>query len=116
MGIPWRFSAKIYVRCKEISRLIAFLLTPGQESDIDQAESLMERGTIRRHSMHLRLRPKRLVTDKGIPVLPCEAVSIFALFVALSLGVAMNGAETHLTNYHYHHFSLFRFCIQAIGK
>jgi transposase len=45
--------------------LITFLLTPGQESDIDQAEKLMEAGAIRRCSGHLRLRPDRLVADKG---------------------------------------------------
>ena len=31
------FSTKIHVRCEGIGRLITFLLTPGQESDIDQA-------------------------------------------------------------------------------
>ena len=41
------------------------MLTPGQESDIDQAEELMERGAIRRKTGHLRLRPARLVADKG---------------------------------------------------
>jgi transposase len=41
------------------------LLTPGQESDIDQAEQLMETGAIRRSSGRIRLRPKRLVADKG---------------------------------------------------
>ncbi len=45
--------------------MITFLLTPGQESDIDQAEKLMEAGAIRRRSGHRRLRPKRLVADKG---------------------------------------------------
>jgi transposase len=45
--------------------LITFLLTPGQESDIEQAEKLMEAGAIRRRSGHRRLRPKRLVADKG---------------------------------------------------
>jgi len=45
--------------------LITFLLTPGQESDIDQAEKLMEAGAIRRRSGQWRLRPKRLVADKG---------------------------------------------------
>ncbi len=45
--------------------MITFLLTPGQESDIDQAEKLMETGAIRRRSGHWRLRPKRLVADKG---------------------------------------------------
>jgi transposase len=41
------------------------LLTPGQESDIDQAEKLMEIGAIRRRSGQTRLRPDRLVADKG---------------------------------------------------
>jgi transposase len=45
--------------------LITFLLTPGQESDIEPAEELMEAGAIRRKTGHLRLRPKRLVADKG---------------------------------------------------
>ena len=45
--------------------MITFLLTPGQESDIQQAEALMETGAIRRSSGHLRLRPQRLVADKG---------------------------------------------------
>jgi transposase len=45
--------------------LITFLLTPGQESDINLAEELMETGAIRRSSGQVRLRPKRLVADKG---------------------------------------------------
>lgn len=45
--------------------MITFLLTPGQESDISFAEELMETGVVRRCSGHLRLRPKRLVADKG---------------------------------------------------
>lgn len=45
--------------------MITFLLTPGQESDICQAEALMETGVIRRGSGQLRLRPKRVVADKG---------------------------------------------------
>ena len=45
--------------------MITFLLTPGQESDIQQAEELMETGAIRRRSGQVRLRPERLVADKG---------------------------------------------------
>jgi transposase len=45
--------------------LITFLLTPGQESDINRAEDLMETGAIRTRTGHFRLRPKRLVADKG---------------------------------------------------
>jgi transposase len=53
------------VRCEGTGRLITFLLTPGQESDINLAEELMEVGAIRRRTGHIRLRPKRLVADKG---------------------------------------------------
>ena len=59
------FSTKIHVRCEGTGRLITFLLTPGQESDINQAENLMETGAIRRRSGQVRLRPQRLVADKG---------------------------------------------------
>lgn len=59
------FSTKIHVRCEGTGRLITFLLTPGQESDISFAEELMETGAVRRSSGQLRLRPKRLVADKG---------------------------------------------------
>jgi transposase len=41
------------------------LLTPGQESDINQAEKLMEAGAIRTQSGQRRRRPQRLVADKG---------------------------------------------------
>jgi transposase len=44
---------------------MTFLLTPGQESDIQQAEELMATGAIRRRSGQVRLHPKRLVADKG---------------------------------------------------
>ena len=59
------FSTKIHLRCEGTGRLITFLLTPGQESDIAQAEKLMERGAIRRGSGQTRLHPERLVADKG---------------------------------------------------
>jgi len=45
--------------------LITFLLTPGQESDINLAEELMETGAIRTSSGQMPLRPQRLVADKG---------------------------------------------------
>ena len=41
------------------------MLTAGQESDLQQAEALMETGAIRRYSGQVRLRPQRLVADKG---------------------------------------------------
>ena len=45
--------------------LITFLLTPGQESDINLAEQSMETGAVRRRTGYLRLHPKRLMADKG---------------------------------------------------
>jgi transposase len=45
--------------------LITFLLTPGQESDINLAEPLMEQGAVCRSIGHPQLRPKRVVADKG---------------------------------------------------
>lgn len=59
------FTTKIHIRCEGTGRLITFLLTPGQESDIMLAEDLMETGSILRRNGHLRLHPKRLVADKG---------------------------------------------------
>jgi len=53
------------VRCEGQGKLITFLLTPGQESDINQAEALMEQGTIHRRVGRPRVRPKRVVADKG---------------------------------------------------
>jgi transposase len=58
-------TTKIHVRCEGTGRLITFLLTPGQESDIHLAEDLIGTGAIRRRNGHLRLYPKRLVADKG---------------------------------------------------
>ena len=53
------------MRCEGKGKLITFLLTPGQESDINQAETLMEQGKVRCPSGQLRIRPKRVVADKG---------------------------------------------------
>ena len=59
------FSTKIHVRCEGTGKLITFLLTPGQESDINVAEELLQAGAVRRQNGHLRTYPKRLVADKG---------------------------------------------------
>lgn len=59
------FTTKIHIRCEGTGKLITFLLTPGQESDIQLAEQLMETGAVRRKTGHLRLYPKRLMADKG---------------------------------------------------
>jgi transposase len=58
-------TTKIHIRCEGKGKLITFLLTPGQESDIAQAEKLMEWGAVRSRSERPHLRPKRLVADKG---------------------------------------------------
>ena len=58
-------TTKIHVRCEGKGKLITFLLTPGQESDIRWAEDLMNTGGIRRANGRLRRYPQRLVADKG---------------------------------------------------
>ena len=58
-------TTKIHIRCEGTGKLITFLLTPGQESDIGQAEDLMNTGAVRRANGHWRGYPKRLVADKG---------------------------------------------------
>jgi len=92
------FSTKIHIRCEGTGKLITFLLTPGQESDIGQAEELMENGAIRRRSGHMRLRPERLVADKGYTSAVCEPIFIATISAAPSLGAATNHAEVHSTN------------------
>ena len=59
------FTTKIHIRCEGSGKLITFLLTPGQESDIAQAEKLMQRGAVPGRGGRPRLHPKRLVADKG---------------------------------------------------
>lgn len=58
-------TTKIHIRCEGKGKLITFLLTPGQESDIGQTEKLMEHGAVRRTIGQPHLRPRRLVADKG---------------------------------------------------
>lgn len=53
------------MRCEGHGRLITFLLTPGQDSDIANAETLIEQGAIRQPSGRLRRHPNRVVADKG---------------------------------------------------
>ncbi len=53
------------MRCEGRGKLITFLLTPGQESDIAQAEKLMQSGAIQGLRGRPRSHPKRLVADKG---------------------------------------------------
>lgn len=53
------------MRCEGHGRLITFLLTPGQASDIDQAPTLIAHGAIRTRRGRARLHPKRVIADKG---------------------------------------------------
>jgi transposase len=46
-------------------QIITFLLTPGQQHEISVAEELMEQGAIRRIIGRPRVRPGRIVGDKG---------------------------------------------------
>jgi transposase len=53
------------VRAEGQGKPITFLLTPGQRHEITQAEQLLCQGAVRRPKGRPRLRPKRLVGDKG---------------------------------------------------
>jgi hypothetical protein len=92
------FSTKIHVRCAGTGRLITFLLTPGQESDINLAEELMETG----------LFVERLVTDdydlsvwwqtKSTLAVLFETISIANIFVVPSLIAVLKITEVRSTN------------------
>lgn len=53
------------MRCEGRGKLITFLLTPGQESDLTSAETLMEQGAIRQRRGRPRQYPNRVIADKG---------------------------------------------------
>ena len=58
-------STKIHVRVDGKGQIITFLLTPGQQHEISVAEQLMEQGEIHQKVGRPRIRPKRIVGDKG---------------------------------------------------
>jgi transposase len=58
-------STKIHVRVDGKGQIITFLLTPGQQHEISVAEQLMEQGAIHQKVGRPRIRPKRIVGDKG---------------------------------------------------
>lgn len=53
------------MRCEGHGKLITFLLTPGQDSDIVNAKTLIEHGAIRQARGRPHQHPKRVVADKG---------------------------------------------------
>ena len=60
------FSTKTHVRAEGGGKLITFILTPVQPHETTVAERLLEQGVVSRRSAgRRRLRPKRLVGDKG---------------------------------------------------
>ena len=58
-------STKIHLRVDRYGQIITFLLTPGQQHEISVSENLMEQGWIKQANGRNRLRPKRVVGDKG---------------------------------------------------
>ena len=58
-------TTKIHLRVDGKGQIITYILTPGQSHEISVAKDLMEQGTIRLSQRHIRLRPKRVVGDKG---------------------------------------------------
>jgi len=63
-------TTKIHLRAEGQGKPVSFLLTPGQRTEISQAEQLMQQGAVRRPSGQLRLYPKRVVGDKGYSFRP----------------------------------------------
>lgn len=60
------FSTKIHLRCDGHGLPITFLLTVGERHEAVVFEQLMEQGAVKREgSGRPRLRPKRVVGDKG---------------------------------------------------
>jgi hypothetical protein len=60
------FSTKIHLRCDGNGKPITFLLTVGERHEAVVFEQLMAQGAVKRPGVgRPRLRPKRLVGDKG---------------------------------------------------
>lgn len=53
------------MRAEGQGKPITFLLTPGQQHEITQAEQLLRQGAVKRPIGRPRVRPQRLVGDKG---------------------------------------------------
>jgi transposase len=58
-------TTKIHVRVDGKGQIMTFLLTPGQTHEISMAEQLMEQGAVRRCLGRPKIRPGRVVGDKG---------------------------------------------------
>lgn len=59
-------STKIHIRCEGQGKPLTFLLSPGQRNESIFLEQLMEQGVVKRSGRgRRRLRPKRVVGDKG---------------------------------------------------
>src|SRR5262249_14627823 len=59
-------TTKIHVRAEGGGKPLTFVVTPGQRHDSTQFERLMTRGAVRRRGRgRPRLRPRRLVADRG---------------------------------------------------
>jgi len=59
------FSTKVHVRAEGHGKPMTFVLTPGQRHEATAFEQLMEQGAVKRPRGRPRLRPRRVVGDKG---------------------------------------------------
>ena len=60
------FSTKVHIRAEGNGKPMTFVLTPGERHETTAFEQLMEQGAVRRLGRgRPRLRPKRIVGDKG---------------------------------------------------
>lgn len=58
-------STKIHLRVDGKGQIITYLLTAGQKHEISVCEDLLEQGAIKQGNGRMKLRPKRVVGDKG---------------------------------------------------
>ena len=58
-------STKVHVRAEGHGKPMTFVLTPGQRHEATAFEQLMEQGAVKRPRGRPRLRPRRVVGDKG---------------------------------------------------
>jgi transposase len=55
----------LHLRAEGHGQPVTFVLTPGPQNEATQVEALLDRGVVRRPSGQRRIRPARVVGDKG---------------------------------------------------
>jgi hypothetical protein len=89
------------VRAEGQGKPITFLLTPGQQHEITQAEQLLCQGAVRRPKGRPRVRPKRLVGDKGY------SFPVYRRFLPFAIYSQTDSPQEFQSNEKYHETKLF---------